>query len=476
MPIRRHRFRPDCDQLEVLSLLSGFSPVAQSGYTPAQVTGAYGLNAITFKSSNGSTVKGDGTGETIALIEMYSDPNLQSDLHTFDAQYGLPDPSLTVVNMAGSATDASWGVEQSLDVEWAHAIAPGASILVIEAAPSFSQTQELQNVLTAVNAARNTPGVVAISMSWGFAETPDESSFDTYFTTPAGHTGITFIAASGDDGVVEYPASSPNVLSVGATTLNLGAIDSYGSETAWADSGGGYSLYEPEPSYQESVQQTGLRSTPDVAFDGDPNTGVEVYATPPGMTQGSWQVVGGTSLGSPAWAGIIAIVDQGRALAGLSSLDGPTQTLPSLYAAASSDFHSVAAAQQGNGIAGGGFSPFARPSLSVSTDFEIITGNTGLSATTAGANTATGLGSPIGPALISDLVSSTLTVPLTSGPTTASSPAQTKKHHKHHTRATSHAKEHTAKLHKEKLAEQHKRAAAKRESVHDQKRSSSDHH
>jgi hypothetical protein len=150
--------------------------------------------------------------------------------------------------------------------------------------------------------------------------------------------------------------------------------------------------------------------------------------------------------------------------------------LPSLYAAAPSDFNSVAAATQGNGFAGRGFSPFVRTSLSVNTDFEIITGNIGTTPTSAGANTATGLGSPIGPALISDLVSSTLTVPLTSGPTTASSPAQTKKHHKHDTRATSHAKEHAAKLHKEKLAEQHKRAAAKRESVHDKKRSSSDHH
>ena len=119
-------------------------------------------------------------------------------------------------------------------------------------------------------------------MSWGFTEMSNESSYDSYFTTPAGQAGITFIAASGDDGVVEYPATSPNVLSVGGTTLNLSGSGTYGSETAWIDSGGGYSQYEPEPGYQESVQQTGMRSTPDVSFDGDPNTGVEVYATPPG--------------------------------------------------------------------------------------------------------------------------------------------------------------------------------------------------
>ena len=143
MRIRRRRFRPDCDQLELRSLLSGYSPVSQNGYTPSEITSAYGLNAITFTSSSGSTVKGDGTGETIAMIEMYSDPNLQSDLETFDARYGLPNPALTVTNLAGGATDQSWGVEQSLDVEWAHAIAPGASILVVEAAPAASQTQEL---------------------------------------------------------------------------------------------------------------------------------------------------------------------------------------------------------------------------------------------------------------------------------------------------------------------------------------------
>ena len=117
-------------------LLSGYSPVSSSGYTPAQITSAYGLNAITFTSSTGSTVKGDGAGETIALIEVYSDPNLQSDLKTFDGQYSLPNPTLTVVNQAGSQTDSGWAVEESLDVEWAHAIAPGANILVVEAAPS----------------------------------------------------------------------------------------------------------------------------------------------------------------------------------------------------------------------------------------------------------------------------------------------------------------------------------------------------
>ena len=214
--------------------------------------------------------------------------------------------------------------------------------------------------LNAVNTARNTAGVVAVSMSWGFNEMQNESSFDSYFTTPAGHQGVTFIAASGDSGIVEYPSASPNVLSVGGTTLNLTGSGAYSAETAWFSGGGGYSSFEQEPSYQGTVQTSGARSTPDVAFDADPNTGVEVYSTAPGARSGSWQVVGGTSLGSPAWAGIIAIVDQGRALAGQGSLDGATQTLPALYAAASSNFNSVASSSTSpyGGFSFGGFNPF----------------------------------------------------------------------------------------------------------------------
>ena len=224
--------------------------------------------------------------------------------------------------------------------------------------------------MAAVKAASGTAGVSVVSMSWGVNEFSGETAYDSAFTTP----GITYLAASGDSAGVEYPAASPDVVAVGGTTLTLSGTGSYGSETAWVDSGGGYSRYESEPAYQESVQTTGLRSTPDVAFDGDPNTGVEVYETPPSgsqypfgssaATQGSWQVVGGTSLGTPAWAAIIAIVDQGRAVAGQSSLTGATQTLPALYGLSSSDFHSVASSPTqpgpighfpGGGFPGGGF-------------------------------------------------------------------------------------------------------------------------
>jgi subtilase family serine protease len=404
------RVRPQVDRLDDRCLLSGL--------TPAQVTAAYGLSAITFTSS-GKTVPGNGSGETIALIEAYNDPTIASDLHTFDVAYNLPDPTLKVESQSGTAvpanaaTNSGWTEEESLDVEWAHAIAPGANILVVEA-----NSQNIQDLLAAVDTARSTPGVVAVSMSWGFSETPGETSYDSNFTTPAGHQGITFIASSGDNGSMagaSYPAASPNVLSVGGSTLLLSSTGAYQSESAWTDSGGGYSQYEPEPSYQAKIQTTGSKATPDVAFDGDPNTGVQVYVTEStrfGGSQGTWMTIGGTSVGSPSWAGIIAIVDQGRALAGLGSLDGPTQTLPALYTAPSSGFHTVAAASSpfsggfgyGYGYGYGAFQSFGGSGLGVSSS---------TTSTSTGANTATGLGTPIGPALVSDLVSSTLTTPLT---------------------------------------------------------------
>ena len=118
---RARRALPLLDQLDDRCLLSG--------YTPAQITSAYGLNAITFTSSTGSAIKGDGAGQTIALVEEYHDPKIQSDLKTFDREYDLPAASLTVVNQAGNRTNNSWALEESMDVEYAHAIAPARASL-----------------------------------------------------------------------------------------------------------------------------------------------------------------------------------------------------------------------------------------------------------------------------------------------------------------------------------------------------------
>jgi hypothetical protein len=223
-------------------------------------------------------------------------------------------------------------------------------------------------------------------MSWGFIEIATQGRYNGIFTTPPGHRGITFFAASGDSGQTggpEWPAVSPTVVSVGGTMLNLSFSGHYQSETAWVESSGGLSRYQREPGYQRSVQGTGKRSTPDVAFDGDPDTGVQVYQSSLYSSQGSWEVVGGTSLGAPAWAAIIAIVNQGRTLAGNPPLDGATQTLPALYNLPSSDFNIVP--------------PLGTRSLAVA----------------AGTNPYTGRGTPIGQPLVADLVATDIASALT---------------------------------------------------------------
>src|SRR5262249_29788978 len=146
------------------------------------------------------------------------------------------------------AASVSWGLEISLDVQWAHAIAPKANILLVEA-----NSSSFADLITAVNYARNQPGVSVISMSFGGGGGSGETPYDAYFTTPAGHNGVTFVASSGDSGSAgapESPSVSPNVLAVGGTQLTTDAAGNILSETGWSGSGGGISLYEGQPAYQ----------------------------------------------------------------------------------------------------------------------------------------------------------------------------------------------------------------------------------
>ena len=310
-----------------------------TGTTPAQIKQAYGFNQINF----GST-PGDGHGTTIAIVDAYDDPNIASDLIQFDAKFGLPNPTFTKVNQTGGtappAPDAGWASEIALDVEWSHAIAPGANILLVEASDN-----SYTNLFAAVSYAAKQSGVVAVSMSFAGGEFTGETSYDSStFKTPAGHTGVTFIASSGDTGApTSYPSASPNVLSVGGTTLNLNSAGAILSETGWSGSGGGISTMESQPSYQKGVvtQSNTFRTNPDVSYDADPNTGFPVYDSYNNGTSAPWSQFGGTSDAAPQWAGLIAIADQGRIQAGLAPLDGPSQTLPALYALPAADFHDV---------------------------------------------------------------------------------------------------------------------------------------
>lgn len=339
-----------------------------TGLTPAEMRAAYGVNLITFGG-----VAGDGAGQTIAIVDAYSEPTIVTDLAAFDAKFHLPDPpSFIQINEAGSTTPlpssdvpGGWGGETALDVEWAHVIAPQANIVLVEAT-----TDAPADLYASVVTAAAYPGVSVVSMSWGFDELDTDAALDSNFVTPTGHIGVTFVASSGDTGsyssttgldTVEYPAASPNVLGVGGTTLTTGAMGAYVSEIGWGSgaaselnggSGGGISQFASQPAYQNGIvtQSTTQRCVPDVSMDADPNTGVPVYDVYDNGVATPWQQVGGTSLAAPMWAGLMAIANQGLTLQGLPTLNSNAgdATLPAIYALPSSDFHDITVGDNGD--------------------------------------------------------------------------------------------------------------------------------
>jgi hypothetical protein len=393
-------------------ITAGELPLFSGQVTPAQLRSAYGVNQISFTKSNGQTVTGDGTGETIAIIEQGIDPTLGADLTTFDNYFGIAGPpgGLQQVNMSGAQDNTDIVGEASLDVEWAHAIAPGASIVVYNAAfdnnprdPNAFATS-FKDFMAAVQAAASNHSVSVVSMSYGFTEADlasvgiNEQSYDSIFTTP----GITFLAASGDTGIygdgsptptADYPAASPNVIAVGGTSITIDSNGDYpgtgpSGEVAWGDGpytgpfnpysgslgggGGGLSAVENEPSWQKGVVPSGLdssnaRAIPDVSMDSGaddsqgqntPQQPYDVFASTLSGSSNSADAVGwlgdaGTSAASPIWAGLIAIADQGRALAGGAPLTGYNQTLPALYSigrnltAYANDFHDITGGNNG---------------------------------------------------------------------------------------------------------------------------------
>jgi hypothetical protein len=347
-----------------------------SGLTPNQVRGAYGLGTygaggISGGISFGGTA-GDGAGMTIAIVDAYDYPSALSDVNAFSAQYNLPQfnvsggPTFQKLNQTGGTSlpsasgNSGWSIEEALDIDWAHSMAPKANIILFEASDTGN------GLYTAVQTAAATSGVVVISMSWSGAEYSSETLDDSgTFSTPSGHPGVTFLSATGDSGAYaqnsstvtpQYPAASKNVVAVGGTTLGVSG-NAWSSETVWGSgtnsgsnnaggSGGGISAYESQPSWQTSLAGVSNYSTtkrvyPDIAADANPYSGVPIYDTYDFGASTPWAQYGGTSLACPLWAGMIAVADQGRAIAHLSSLDGASQTLPMLYQMSSSNFHDI---------------------------------------------------------------------------------------------------------------------------------------
>jgi hypothetical protein len=465
---RRRRLRLTVEELEPYNLLSAAVPLAHPDlqatpvaapnqnaaplqapggfangpYTPAQIQNAYGFNKLSQT----------GSGQTIAIVDAYDDPNIVKDLGVFDSPStgfnltaltpsktigGSSGPTFTKENESGQViggtggtggtaapprANANWGVEISLDVEWAHAIAPGANILLVEAnSSSFS------DLLKAVQTAASQASVV--SMSWGSNEFSAEtgSAYDGILANLVStYHGLTLVASSGDSGALfgpEWPAVSPSVLGVGGTSLFASSTGVYSSETGWGNSylgdyalgsyffggsGGGISSYESLPSYQPSSYSDGAtlvtgvtnRMSPDVAYDADPNTGVYVYDSF-GTGGSHWGAVGGTSVGAPQWAGLLALVDQGRLQPG-----GPGNPLGQAQYAIYNDY------------------------LTNKSDFnDITTGNNGYAAG-VGSDLVTGLGTPKADSLVTHLITSTVHAPAstTTSSSTTSSGGTGKKH------------------------------------------------
>jgi hypothetical protein len=286
-------------EVPVVAAAKGWSAHSMIRIRPAQTTSPTGLSPTQIRTAYNLPSTG-GSG-TIAIVDAYDDPTVQNDLNTFSSQFGLPAATVEKHTMSsGIPTDGGWALEISLDVQWAHAIAPNANILLVEATSS-----SLTNLLAAINYARSRSDVIAVSMSWGGSEFSGESSYDSYFTSSY---GATFFASSGDNGAgVSWPAVSANVVGVGGTTLTFTGSGSVSSETAWSGSGGGISAYATGPAYQVTYGvpgANGKRAVPDVSYDANPSSGVSVYDSTPYSGSTGWWQVGGTSAGAPQWAAI----------------------------------------------------------------------------------------------------------------------------------------------------------------------------
>jgi subtilase family serine protease len=360
-------------------------------YQAAQIQNAYNITPLLNRGINGA-------GRTIVIVDAYGSPTIASDLRTFDATMGLPNPSFTQITPAGSPppfdvndpNQFGWSVETTLDVEWAHVTAPGANI-VLAVAASNNDADILNTTKYVVD--HNLGDV--ISQSFGEAEACMDPTLlnqqHALFAEAVGK-GITLFASSGDSGASQpscdpnssaalfaasTPASDPNVTAVGGTSLLAdSSTGAYQSETAWTEpfgcnppalaasdvncSGGGFSTIYARPDYQSAVQKNRARGVPDVAYNAGVAGGVLIYSATINVAVGlpanspTFFIIGGTSAGSPQWAGLAADADQlgGHRMGNIN---------PALYSIAQAKTHYAAALHDittgNNDVAeiGGGF-------------------------------------------------------------------------------------------------------------------------
>lgn len=295
--------------------------------TPAEVRAAYGVDALLRRGITGA-------GRTIAIVDSFGSPTIRADLHAFDQAFGLPDPRLQILAPLGLPKPHStgWVTETTLDVEWAHAIAPGARIVLLESPVDETEgVQGLPEFLALEQYAVRHHLADVISQSWSATE---DTLFDPRgralvarfhrFYATAAARGITAVGASGDEGAagpdlsvthlfpypaVGYPASDPLVLAVGGTRLSVAPSGRILGETTWPGSGGGFSKLFAQPSFQRGLPPSmqhlaaGRRGIPDVSYNASMESPFLIYQ------QGHWSLTGGTSAAAPQWAALIALAD-----------------------------------------------------------------------------------------------------------------------------------------------------------------------
>jgi hypothetical protein len=338
-------------------------------YSPSEIESMYNITSLRAEGINGS-------GVTISIVDAYGDPYIQSETNQFDHQFGIPNSTINVICVDGPcnyAVNYGWNTEIALDVEWAHALAPNATINLYigsNAGSALYDAVEAAVLGTNGNGTYYSPSSI-ISLSWGIPENDIGSSasvapygfgvnypwLNQVFQQAAAE-GMTVFAASGDWGAYDqgfgqtspyggpiYPSTDPFVTGVGGTSLYadsssgylqypyMNATTGYGSETGWSwnnaydwGTGGGCStLFGSEEWQNTGTFCAGQRGVPDVAWNADVQTGVVVDV------QGSFEIIGGTSVGAPSWAGSMALVDQ-NAGRNLGWID------PTLYAMNASDY------------------------------------------------------------------------------------------------------------------------------------------
>jgi subtilase family serine protease len=316
-------------------------------YTPVQYRVAYDLNSLYRGQATGRQIT--GAGKTIVIVDSFGSPTIANDLHTFDQQFGFPDPDLQIMQFGtippfdpNDSTMVIWAEETTLDVEYAHSIAPGAKIVLAET--PVAETEGVTGFPEMMNAEQSliNRGIGdVISQSFGATENTFpgfrrgnySSLLDLrYAFKDAYRHGVTVLAGAGDTGATSYesdgqtlypyrvnswPSSDPLVTSVGGTMLDLDqAGNKLAPDTVWNDDagagGGGASAIFSRPFYQIGVtKEVGKsRGTPDISMSAAVNGGCWVYLSFAGAGGAGWDIFGGTSEATPIMAGIVTLVDQ----------------------------------------------------------------------------------------------------------------------------------------------------------------------